>query len=177
MFPIPYRSAEQSSVSKMISVIFVCLGNICRSPMAEAVFKRLAHEEGVDSSLSVSSFATSDYEVGNPVYPPAQRVLDEKGYTFSHRAQKLTLAEIKNADYVLVMDGMNYEDVCRTAGKNYENKVFKLGSFLPEPIDIADPWYTGDFERAYSEIYSSCKVFLHYLMTKHERAFEYDSRH
>lgn len=157
----------------MIGVIFVCLGNICRSPMAEAVFKRLAEEEGVASFLSVSSFATSDCEVGNPVYPPAQRVLKENGYNFSHRSQKLTLADIKNADYILVMDGMNYSDVCRMAGKNYADKVFKLGSFLPEPIDIADPWYSGDFERTYREIYSSCKMFLNYLSVKHEKAFNY----
>ena len=158
----------------MISVIFVCLGNICRSPMAEAVFKRLAVEEGVDNSLSISSFATSDCEVGNPVYPPAQRKLKQEGYNFAHRSQKLTLAEIKNADYVLVMDSMNYADVCRLAGANYRDKVFKLGSFLPEPIDIADPWYSGDFDRAYREIYSSCKLFLNYLLVKHDKAFKYD---
>ena len=158
----------------MISVIFVCLGNICRSPMAEAVFKRLAEEEGVKGSLNVSSFATSDCEVGNPVYPPAQRKLKSEGYDFFHRAQQLTLAEIKNADYVLVMDGMNYADVCRLAGPAYADKVYKLGSYLPEPIDIADPWYSGDFDRAYREIYSSCKIFLKYLLTKHEKTFKRD---
>lgn len=157
----------------MISVIFVCLGNICRSPMAEAVFKRLAEEGGVAGNLCVSSFATSDCEAGNPVYPPAQRVLKEKGYDFSHRSQKLTLSEIKNADYVLVMDGMNYADVRRMAGASYEEKIFRLGSFLPEPIDIDDPWYTGDFERAYREIYSSCKTFLNYLLVKHDKALNY----
>ena len=163
-------------MSKMIGVVFVCLGNICRSPMAEAIFKRLAKEERVERSLAVSSFATSDCEVGNPVYPPAMRVLKEKGYAFSHRAQKLTLAEIKNADYILVMDSMNYDDVCRMAGKSYVDKVFKLGSFLPEPIDVADPWYSGDFERTYREIYSACKIFLNYLIVKHGKAFDYDGR-
>ena len=158
----------------MISVIFVCLGNICRSPMAEAVFKRLIEEEGVERSLNVSSFATSDCEVGNPIYPPAQRKLKAEGYDFKHRSQQLTLADIKNADYVLVMDGMNYSDVCRLAGADYSDKVFKLGGFLPEPIDIADPWYTGDFDRAYKDIYSACKSFLDYLLVKHEKAFKYD---
>lgn len=142
--------------------------------MAEAVFKRLAEEEGVLSSLDVSSFATSDCEVGNPIYPPAQRELKENGYNFTHRAQKLTLSEIKNADYILVMDGMNYTDVCRMAGANYKDKVFKLGSFLPEPIDIADPWYTGDFKKTYSEIYSSCRMFLNYLLVKHDKALNYE---
>ena len=161
----------------MISVIFVCLGNICRSPMAEAIFKRLAEEEGVERSLNVSSFATSDCEVGNPVYPPAQRELIKNGYSFSHRAQKLTFAEIKNADYILVMDSMNYDDVCRMAGKSYADKVHKLGGFLPEPIDIADPWYSGDFGRTYRELYSSCKLFLSYLKIMHSDAFKYDGSH
>lgn len=155
----------------MIGVIFVCLGNICRSPMAEAVFKRLIEEEGVDYYFTVSSFATSDCEVGNPVYPPAQRKLKEKGYSFSHRAQKLSFADVKNADYILVMDSMNYDDVRRLAGVSYAEKVYKLGSFLAEPIDIADPWYSGDFERAYKEIYSSCKMFLNFLLVKHEKSF------
>ena len=158
----------------MIGVIFVCLGNICRSPMAEAVFRRLAEEEGVIGSLNVSSFATSDCEVGNPIYPPAQRKLKSEGYNFTHRSQQLTLADVKNADYVLVMDSMNYADVYRLAWPSYADKVFKLGSFLPDSIDIADPWYSGDFDRAYSEIYSACKVFLKYLRTKHEKAFKYD---
>ena len=138
--------------------------------MAEAIFKKMAEEKGVDYNLSISSYATSDCEAGNPVYPPAQRVLREKGYSFTHRSQQLTLTVIKNADYILVMDGMNYEDVRRMAGGNYADKIFKLGSFLPEPIDIADPWYSGDFERAYKEIYSSCKVFLNYIMVKHDKA-------
>ena len=141
--------------------------------MAEAIFKRLAEEEGVADCLDISSFATSDCEVGNPIYPPAQRQLREMGYNFSHRAQKLTFSDIKNADYILVMDNMNYDDVCRMAGGGYCSKVFKLGSFLQDQIEIADPWYTCDFARAYREIYSACKVFLHYLETKHAKAFAY----
>jgi len=159
-------------VSDMIGVIFVCLGNICRSPMAEAIFKRLAEEKGVAGNLSISSFATSDCEADNPVYPPAQRVLKEKGYNFSHRAKTLSLSDVKNADYVLVMDKMNYDDVRRIAGKDNEEKVIRLGSFLPEPIDIDDPWYTHDFERTYDEIYSACKIFLNFLLLKHANALK-----
>lgn len=122
----------------------------------------MAEEAGVSYSLNVSSYATSDCEVGNPVYPPAQRVLREKGYDFTHRSQQLTLQRVKNADYILVMDDMNYHDVVRIAGA-YADKVYKLGAFLPEPIEIADPWYTRDFERTYKEIYAACKVFLNYL--------------
>ena len=124
----------------MISVIFVCLGNICRSPMAEAIFKRLAEGRGVAPSLEISSFATSDCEEGNPIYPPAKLKLISEGYAFNHRAKKLGFADIKNADYILVMD----------------------------------PWYTGDFDRAYEEIFAACTAFLQYLLDKHAKVFAYD---
>ena len=160
----------------MFTVTFVCLGNICRSPMAEAVFSRLISERGVALSFTVNSRATSDCEEGNPVYPPAQRALKERGYNFLHRAKKLTLADIKNADYVLVMDRMNLSDVTYLAGAHSE-KVHMLGHYLPEKIEIADPWYTRDFDRTYNEIYSACNAFLDYLITEHAEAFKYDNRH
>ena len=99
----------------MFCITFVCLGNICRSPMAEAVFSRLVEERGVAQSFKVNSFATSDCEEGNAVYPPVQKVLRENGYNFSHRAKKISLSDVKNADYILVMDGMNYADPAYTA--------------------------------------------------------------
>lgn len=160
----------------MIAVTFVCLGNICRSPMAEAVFCRLIEERGYALSFTVNSRATSDCEEGNPVYPPAQKALKERGYNFSHRAKKLTLADIKNADYILVMDRMNFSDVTYLAGA-YSEKVFMLGYFLPEKIEIDDPWYTRDFDRTYDEIYASCNAFLDYLEAKHAEALKYDKRH
>ncbi len=158
----------------MISVIFVCLGNICRSPMAEAIFKRLAEGRGVAPSLEISSFATSDCEEGNPIYPPAKLKLISEGYAFNHRAKKLGFADIKNADYILVMDSANYLDVCEMAGEGYREKVLKLGGFLNPPKDIADPWYTGDFDRAYEEIFAACTAFLQYLLDKHAKVFAYD---
>ncbi len=160
----------------MFTVTFVCLGNICRSPMAEAVFLRLAEERGVELSFNVNSRATSDCEEGNAVYPPVQKVLREKGYNFSHRAKKLTLSDIKNADYILVMDKMNYADVIRLAGAEYAEKVFMLGSFLTEGKEIDDPWYTREFNIAYSEIYAACVGFLNYLMRERSAAFNYDKR-
>lgn len=160
----------------MISVTFVCLGNICRSPMAEAVFSRLIGERGVALSFEVNSRATSDCEEGNPVYPPAQRALKERGYNFSHRAKKLTLADVKNADYVLVMDRMNFSDVTYLAGAHAE-KVYMLGHFLPEKTEIADPWYTRDFDRTYNEIYAACNAFLDFLLKEHAEAFKYDSKY
>lgn len=150
----------------MIAVTFVCLGNICRSPMAEAVFLRLIEERGLASFFTVNSRATSDCEVGNPVYPPAQRALKERGFSFSHRATKLTLADVKNADYVLVMDRMNLADVTRIAGA-YVGKVHMLGHYLKEKTEIDDPWYTRDFDRTYNEIYAACNAFLDFLQSEH----------
>lgn len=144
--------------------------------MAEAVFCRLIKERGVALSFTVNSRATSDCEEGNPVYPPAQRALKERGYNFSHRARKLTLADIKNADYILVMDRMNFSDVTYIAGAHSE-KVRMLGHFLPEKIEIDDPWYTRDFDRAYNEIFAACNAFLDYLFKEHAEAFKYDNRH
>ncbi|MCM1438434.1 MAG: low molecular weight phosphotyrosine protein phosphatase [Roseburia sp.] len=160
----------------MFNVTFVCLGNICRSPMAEAVFSRLLCERELQHSFSVNSRATSDCEEGNPVYPPALRELKERGYEFSHRAKKLTLADIKNADYILVMDKMNFSDVTELAGAHSEN-VHMLGYFLPEKTEIADPWYTRDFKRAFNEIYAACNAFLDYVLKEHAEAFGYDKRH
>lgn len=160
----------------MIDVAFVCLGNICRSPMAEAVLKKIAEEEGVISSLRINSYATSYCEEGNGVYPPVQMLLKGKGYVFSHRSQVLTVSDVKNADYVCVMDSFNKRDVLRLTGGNYNEKIFMLGSF-GEGGDIADPYYTRDFERTYREVYSACKGFLNYLLTMHADAFSYDRRH
>lgn len=161
----------------MFSVTFVCLGNICRSPMAEAVFLRLIEERGVAQSFRVDSCGTSDCEEDNPVYPPVQKVLKERGYEFKHRARKITHSDIKNADYLLVMDSMNYADLVRTAGFNYSDKIYRLGHFLPEKIDVDDPWYTRDFERTYNEIYAACNAFLDWLIAEHGEAFAYDGRH
>lgn len=145
--------------------------------MAEAAFKRIAEERGVGLSFNVTSRATSDCEEGNPVYSPARRLLKEKGYDFSHYSRQITLGEIKNADYVLIMDDINLRDIVRLTGGNYGEKIFKLGHFLPDKKDIDDPWYTGDFERAYAEIYAGCTAFMDYLLKEHAAAFSYDKRH
>ena len=161
----------------MFTVTFVCLGNICRSPMAEAVFKKMVEEEGLAGSVSVNSFGTSDCEEDNPVYPPVASLLKAKGYDFKHRAKMISMADVKNADYILVMDGMNLSDLTRKTGGHYADKIFLLGHFLPEKIEIDDPWYTRDFARTYSEIYTSCKAFLQYLKDRHANSFDYEKRH
>lgn len=161
----------------MVSVAFVCLGNICRSPTAELVFKRMVEERGLKLSFDIKSFGTSDEEEGNPIYPPSKKTLEAHGIFEEHTARQLTLRDIINADYVLVMDSQNLLDVLRFTGGKYGEKIFKLLSFTPRPRDISDPWYSRDFERAYSEIYEGCKAFLEYVINEKSEALKYDSRH
>lgn len=146
--------------------------------MAEAIFKKMAEERGLSSSFNIKSFATSDWEEGNPVYPPAAATLREHGITgFIHRSRPITLADIKNSDYVLVMDHNNMTDIIRLTAGNYGEKIFKLGHFLTPQIDIADPYYTRDFARAYSDIYAACSAFMDYLVQKHGGTFNYDKNY
>lgn len=161
----------------MISVAFVCLGNICRSPMGEAIFKRMAEEEGLAHLFTVSSFGTSDEEEGNPVYLPARRTLETHGIVgFTHRAKQLTLSDVKNNDYILVMDDGNMFDVIRLTAGRYGEKIFKLGYFCTPQFNVDDPWYTRDFERAYREIYSGCAGFMEYIKINHANSIDYARR-
>lgn len=137
----------------------------------------MAEERGIASSLCIQSFGTSDCEEGNPVYPPVAALLKGKGYSFTHRARKIGLADIKNADYILAMDKSNLSDLLKLTGGNYDGKIFLLGEFLPAKMEVDDPWYTRDFERAYNEIYIACSAFMDYLISGHTEAFAYDGRH
>ena len=161
----------------MISVTFVCLGNICRSPSAEIVFKKMVEEEGLSLSFDISSYGTSDCEEGNPVYPPAKKVLERHGYPSKHIARQLTLRDVINSDYILVMDSENLMDVLRLTSGKFGEKIFKLLSFTDTPRDLDDPWYTRDFERALSEIEEGCRAFLDYIKREKAEALSYDKRH
>lgn len=161
----------------MIGVTFVCLGNICRSPMAEFVFKRMIKERGVEKSFCVSSCATSDYEEGNGIYPPAKKTLLKHGIAAEHKSRPMTKSDVINNDYVLVMDSSNLFDVLRVTGGAFGEKVFKLCSFTKNPRDVADPWYTRDFERAYEDISDGCACFLDFVLTERAEEIAYDKRH
>lgn len=161
----------------MISVAFVCLGNICRSPMAELVFKKMVEDEGLALSFYVDSFGTSDEEEGNPIYYPAQKTLKAHGIGGTHRAKQLRLRDVVNNDFILVMDSNNLMDVLRLTGGKYGEKIFKLCSFTDNPRDVADPWYTRDFERAFSDIADGCRSFLKYVKREKANALDYDKRH
>ena len=161
----------------MINVAFVCLGNICRSPMAELIFKQLVNERGLSLSFNISSCGTSDCEEGNPIYYPAQKTLSAHNIAGSHTARQITYKDIKNNDYILVMDSSNLLDILRLTCGEYGEKIFKLCSFTSRPRDVADPWYTRDFEKAFADIYDGCKCSLDYILKEKGEALGYDKRH
>lgn len=145
--------------------------------MAELIFKDMVKEEGVESSFCITSFGTSDEEEGNPIYPPAKRTLISHGIAGSHTAKQLSLKDVKNNDYVLVMDGRNLLDVMHLTGGEYSEKVFRLCSFTDNDRDVADPWYTRDFERAFADIRDGCKAFLEFVLKEKSELIKYNNRH
>lgn len=146
----------------MIRITFVCLGNICRSPMAEFVFKKMIEEGGISNYFSVSSAATSSEEEGNPVYPPAVRELKRHGIDCAgKRARKLQVADFERSDYFVCMDRGNLRATERLFGRR--DKQYLLLSFA-DGGEIADPWYTGDFATAYTQIEKGCREFLKFLV-------------
>ena len=149
----------------MIKILFVCHGNICRSPMAEFILKDLVRKKGLSDQFYISSAATSTEEiwngVGNPVYPPAREKLAEHGIDCGgKRAVQLTRADYEKYDYLIGMDGANMRNMLRILGGDPERKVSKLLSFAGSGRDISDPWYTGDFEVTYRDVTEGCEAFL-----------------
>lgn len=145
--------------------------------MSELIFADMVKKRGLALSFRISSYGTSDCEEGNSIYPPAKRTLEAHNISGGHIARQITLKDVKNNDYILVMDSSNLFDVLRLTGGAYGEKIFKLCSFTPNPRDVADPWYTRDFEKAYSDIEEGCRCFLEYLLKEKSEAFEYDKRH
>ena len=131
----------------MIKVLFICHGNICRSPMAEFVMKDLVDKAGLAGSFEIASAATSTEEIGNPVYPPARRKLAEHGISCAGKtARQITRRDYDDYDYLIAMDRNNLRNLRRFVGEDPEGKVSLLLEHTGCPGDVADPWYTGDFE-------------------------------
>ena len=141
----------------MIKVLFVCHGNICRSPMAEFVLKDMVKKAGVADNFKIASVAVSREELGNPVYPPARREMNSHGVACDgHRARQITQADVDEYDYIYYMDSSNL---------NYLRRMFpgetKFQSFLSR--NVADPWYTGDFTQTWVDICEGCSRILEEL--------------
>lgn len=156
----------------MIKILFVCHGNICRSPMAEFVMKKLVREEGLENMFFISSCATSREEiwngVGNPIYPPAQREMNKRGVPFdsSKRAVQLKAEDYGKYDYLIGMDKMNIRNIMRIIGSDPEEKVYRLMDFTERKGDVADPWYSNRFDTAFNDIYEGCRCLLEKIKTQ-----------
>ncbi len=149
----------------MTKILFICHGNICRSPMAEFVFVNLARDRGVGDRFSVASCATSTEEiirgVGNPVYPPAKRELAKHGISCDgKRAVQLRKSDYDHYDLLVCMDDNNVRNALRILGGDPEQKLSKLMDHTDRCGNVADPWYSGDFETAYRDIEDGCKALL-----------------
>lgn len=150
----------------MINVLFVCHGNICRSPMAEFVLQDMVNKQGLADCFHIASAATSREEIGNPVHPGTLRKLKEVGIsTPRRRAVQMTKKDYQEYDYVIAMEAYNLRNINRIIGSDTEKKVYSLLDFSESPRDIADPWYTGNFDRTYEDIVEGCECFLKYLET------------
>lgn len=151
----------------MIKILFVCHGNICRSPMAESVFKSILAQQGRAGEFYIDSAATSREEIGNPMYPPAQRKLrQEKVAIGCHRAIQMTKRDYARYDLLLGMDGANLRNMKHIAGGDPEGKIHRLLDFSDCPRDIADPWYTGNFDVTYADIVEGCEALLKHLQKR-----------
>lgn len=155
----------------MISVLFVCHGNICRSPMAEFIFKDIVGRRNLGDQFYIASAATSTEEIwngtGNPVYPPAREELAKHGISCEgKRAVQLQKSDYGKYDYILGMDARNKKNMLRILCSDPEKKVHLLLDYSDNPRDIADPWYTGNFRLTYEDILEGCQSFLTYLEKK-----------
>ena len=145
--------------NKIIRIIFVCHGNICRSPMAEYIMKEYVRKSGLSDSFSISSAAVSYEEQGNPIYPPAAAKLREKGIPYGrHSAHRITPAEARGADILVVMDHSNERLLKRIIDPDDFGKIRFMMDYAGRPgQDVADPWYSGDFERTYRDLDAACR--------------------
>ena len=152
----------------MTKILFICHGNICRSPIAEFIMKHLCREAGVEKQFEIASAAVSTEEIGNDIYPPAKRVLTAHGIPFSRRAaRQITKADLDIYDHIICADRSNIRIMKYLLGEDKLNnshaKISMMMEWVGQNRDVSDPWYTGDFETAYEDIYTSCKAIIQSL--------------
>ena len=146
----------------MKKILFVCLGNICRSPMAEFVMKDLVKKAGLASQFHIESAATSREEIGNPVYPPARRKLAEHGISCGgHAARQLRNRDYEEYDLLIGMDRANLRSMYRICGGDFNDKMHLLMEYVGRPEqEVADPWYTDDFDATWRDVLAGCQGLL-----------------
>ena len=145
----------------MIKILFVCHGNICRSPMAEFVMKDMVKKAGLEKAFYIESAATSTEEIGNPVYPPARKKLAEHGISCAGKtARQLRSRDYAEYDLLIGMDQANLHNMRRICGGDPEGKLRLLMDFTDRPADVADPWYTNDFEATWRDVEEGCRGLL-----------------
>ena len=150
----------------MIKILFVCHGNICRSPMAEFLMKQLVNEKGLEDEFYIESAATSREEIGSGVYPPVKRILESRGIDCSSkRARQMTCADYDNFDYIVCMDSYNLLNMERIAADT-DKKYRRLLDYTDMPHDVADPWYTGDFATTENEVQLGCEALLRHIINE-----------
>ena len=146
----------------MVRIIFVCHGNFCRSPMAEFIMKALVRAQGLEDSYYIESAAVSDEEHGNRIYPPARRCLRQHGVEFDpdRTARQITKADYDRFDRIICMDSSNLRWLRRIIPDDPQGKIHLLMSCTGRSRDVADPWYTGDFEQAFQDILEGCEAMI-----------------
>lgn len=152
----------------MIKVLFICHGNICRSPMAEFVLKDMVKKRGIADQFKIASAATSTEEiwngVGNPVYPPAKAELEKHGIRCDgKRAVQLEASDYEEYDYLIGMDSMNIKNIERMTGHKRGDKIYKMLEFAGSSADCRDPWYSSRFDETYRDVVTGCTAFLNFL--------------
>ena len=145
----------------MIKILFICHGNICRSPMAEFVFKDMVAKKGLSADFEIASAATSTEEIGNPVYPPARRKLAQHGISCDGKtARQIKKNDYTHYDLLIGMDSANIRNMNRIFGGDPDGKIRLLLDYTDRPGDVADPWYTGDFDATWRDVNEGCKNLL-----------------
>lgn len=151
----------------MIKILFVCHGNICRSPMAEFILKDIIHNHGLDDAFYIASAATSREEIGNPVHCGTTNILKEHNISTKGKyAVQLTKKDYAQYDYIIGMETRNIRNIERITGGDRDHKIYRLLDFSKNPRDIADPWYTGKFGKTYDDVKEGCEGLLAYLFRK-----------
>ena len=154
-----------------MKIMFVCHGNICRSPMAEMVLKKMVADSGIGDEIKIESRATSDEEIGNPIYPPARAVMEKHGVPYEKReATKIKRSDYDEYDMIIGMDSANIRNMHRIFGGDPNSKIMRLMEIAGRDADVSDPWYTGRFEETYRDVTEGCRALIEIIKKNQNKA-------